>query len=142
MISDELIRRIKERFPHANPTFGKPPEPSVVIPAVHPEVGEIKIYDEGCELTLVAGRFTHGHFSDFDSQSTEEKERNIVDQTVWFLDRLFADQIILWGSHASGGGWYLRESEPATIPEIEQMKKGKQLYVWSGPLHQATRSRC
>jgi hypothetical protein len=134
MISDKLIVRVKERFPNAKAKFGAPPEPAVVFPAVHPEVGDVKIYDDGSELTLVAGHFTHGHFSDFDTKSNEEAEQNIVDDVIRFLEQLFADQIVLWGSHQSGGGWYDRKVTSQTIPAIEQMKKGKPLYVWSGPL--------
>jgi hypothetical protein len=134
MITDKLIPRVKERFPDAKAEFGAPPEPAVVFPAIHPEVGDIKIYDDGSELTLVAGNFTHGHFSDFDTKDPDEAEQNIVDDVLRFLERLFADQIVLWGSHQSRGGWYNRGGTSKAIPSLEQMKEGKQLYVWSGPV--------
>jgi len=134
VISDKLIARVKERFPHAKAIFGAPPKPSVVFPALHPEVGDIEIYDDGSELTLIAGHFTHSHFSDYDNKSNDESEQAIVNDLIAFLERLFTNQVILWGSHNSGGGWYNRDGTDCKNPELESMKQVKQLYVWSGPL--------
>jgi hypothetical protein len=103
------------------------PAPIAVFAAQHPQVGDVEIFDDGSEATLVAGHFTHGHFSDFSSKSPAEAEQNVVDDIVDFLDRLFADQVVLWGSHRSRGGWYNRENEKSGSV------KG-QRYVWSGPL--------
>lgn len=141
MISGKLIQRIKERFPEAKATFGAPPKPSVVFPDVHPDVGDIEIYDDGSELTVVTGHFTHWHATDYHGEP--KNEQKIVDNVVSWLERLFADQIVLWGSHSSGGGWYNREvardSNPYAANSFVQdtmarMKEGKPLYVWSGPL--------
>jgi len=134
VISDKLIQRVKERFPDSRAKFGAPPKPAVVFPAIHPDVGNIEIYDDGSELTLVAGHFTHGHFSDYDSKSEDAAEQRIVDDVIEFLGRLFDDQVVLWGSQKSGGGWYSRKGAHDTNPIVERMKEGKQLYVWSGPL--------
>ena len=112
--------------------LGAPPEASIVFPAVHPEVGDLQIFDDGSEVTIVAGNFTHGHFSAFDSKSSEETEAQIVDEVIEFLERLFADEIVLWGSHRGGGGWYDRSRSAQTPPH--RLRKGQILYVWSGPL--------
>jgi hypothetical protein len=130
VISDKLIQHVKERFPNAKATFGMPPKPAIVFPAVHPEVGDIEIYDDGSEVRLDAGHFTHGHFSGYGSKSKEEAAQWIVEDVINFLERLFADQVILWGSHKSGGGWYRRDGES----NLDPSKQGTQLYVWSGPL--------
>src|SRR5262245_34891909 len=89
--------------------LGSPPQAIAVFAAAHPDVGDVQIFDDGSEVTLVAGNFTHGHFSDFDSKSAEEAEKNIVDDVIAFLERLFADQVVLWGSQRGGGGWYNRD---------------------------------
>ncbi len=69
-----------------------------MFPAVHPAVGNLEIYDDGNELTLVAGNFTHGHFSNYDENlSVDQKESAIVDAVVSFLEDLFADRVVLWG---------------------------------------------
>jgi hypothetical protein len=104
MIADKLIARLRERFPDRAVTFDVPPAACAVFAAVHPEVGDVKIFDDGSEVTLIAGNFTHGHFSDFGADSVEEAEEMIVNNVVNFLERLFADQVVLWGSQGSGGG--------------------------------------
>jgi hypothetical protein len=130
MITDRLIPRLKERFPNQGMTFGLPPKPSVVIAPAHPDFGDVQIFDEGEELTLVVVRFTHDHFSGCMSQSVDEAEQYIVDDVIEFLERLFADQIVMWGTHRGGGGWRIRESSAiAQIPD-----RNAPLFVWSGPL--------
>jgi hypothetical protein len=127
MITEKLIPRLEARFPDRSMKLGASPEAIAVFAAVHPDVGDVQIFDDGSEVTLVAGNFTHGHFSDFDSKSADEAEENIVESVIEFLERLFADQVVLWGSHRGSGGWYDRErgrSEFANGPR----------YVWSGPL--------
>src|SRR5262249_44058665 len=108
MITDKLIPRLQQRFPDRPMKSGKPPEAIAVFAAAHPDVGDIQIFDDGSEVTLVAGKFTHGHFSDFNSKSADEVEENVVESVIEFLERLFADQVVLWGSHRGGGGWYDR----------------------------------
>jgi len=99
-----------------------------VFPAIHPQVGEIQIHDDGDEITLVAGNFTHGHFSSYDeSLSREQKAEQIAGSVVDFLEELFADRIILWGSHRGGGGW-------KPVGENSGWEADEKLYVWSGPL--------
>ena len=127
MIRDKLIPRLRERFPDRRVSFGEPPGPVAVFAAEHADVGDVEIFDDGGEVTLVTGRFTHGHFSDYVSGCVEEAEQRIVEDVVAFLEDLFADRIVLWGSHAGGGGWYGRDAQP-------QWPVTGPLYVWSGPL--------
>jgi hypothetical protein len=50
---------------------------------------------------------------------------------VSFLEELFADRVVLWGSHKGGGGWYnVSEASAASWAE------GEKKFVWSGPLPQ------
>jgi len=127
MITEKLIPRLRERFADRPMKLGAPPEAIAVFAAAHPDVGDVQIFDDGSEVTLVAGNFTHGHFSDFDSETTEQAEENIVENVIEFLDRLFADQVVLWGSHRGSGGWYSRDRDSS------EFAKGPR-YVWSGPL--------
>lgn len=129
MIAEKLIAEVRQRFPTARMSFGAPPEAAVVFEAVHPDVGSIQIFDDGAEATVIAGNFTHGHFSDFDSKSIEDAEKRIVHDVIEFLERLFTDEIVLWGSHRGGGGWYDRSK----AGKLSQ-GTGQALYVWSGPL--------
>ena len=128
MLTEKLIPCLREKFPNRNIRFGTPPEPVAIFPAIHPDVGDVKIHDDGDELTLIAGNFTHGHFSNYDSSLMKaEKEQEIVEQILEFLERLFDDQIVMFGSHRGRGGWYDRG-------EAAMNDANEPAYVWSGPL--------
>jgi len=130
MISDFLIPKLRQRFPNHRIKVGVPPEPCAVFPAIHPEVGDVVISDDGYELTLEAGNFTHSHFSNYDESLSEtQRAECIAEDVAQFLDELFADRVILWGSHHGSGGWYPRGTEPSRV-----FSGHGELYVWSGPL--------
>jgi hypothetical protein len=134
MIFDCLIPKLKEDFPNRGLRVETSPEVRAVFPCVHPEVGDIVIHDDGDELTIYAGNFTHGHFSNYDEKlSKEQKAEKIAEDVVEFLKNLFADQIVLWGSHSGGGGWSKR-GEPNKFYSTGIFKKARNEYVWSGPL--------
>jgi hypothetical protein len=128
VISSILIPELQKRFAGRQLRIGSAPTACAVFPAIHPDVGDVEIFDEGDELTVVAGKFTHGHFSSYDQElSPEQKAARIVQDTMIFLEELFADRIILWGSHDGSGGWYKRDrSSDWASPGTK--------YVWSGPL--------
>jgi hypothetical protein len=129
MISTVLIPKLQQRFPGRGLRIGSPPSPCAVFPAIHSSVGDIQIYDDGDEITLVAGNFTHGHFSNYDDKlSLEQKAEVVADQVVDFLEALFADQVVLWGSHDRSGGWYYSDKADPLLPD------GEKKYVWSGAL--------
>jgi hypothetical protein len=130
MISDFLIPMLRQRFPSRGLRTGVPPEPCAVFPATHPEVGDVVISDDGYELTLEAGNFTHSHFANYDDKLSEtQKAERIAEDVAEFLEELFADRIILWGSHAGSGGWYARDAGPSHVS-----RGHGELYVWSGPV--------
>jgi hypothetical protein len=134
MIFDYLIPKLKERFPNRGLRVETSPGPRVIFPCVHPEVGDFEIRDDGDELTVCAGNFTHGHFSNFDEKlSKEKKAEQIAEDTITFLESVFADQIVFWGSSRGGGGWHHR-SEPNKFFRTGILGKPKKEYVWSGPL--------
>ncbi|MCI0739396.1 MAG: hypothetical protein L0Y72_10155 [Gemmataceae bacterium] len=129
MISAVLIPKLRARFPGRGLRVSSPPSPSAVFPAIHPEVGDIQIYDDGDELTVVAGNFTHGHFSNYDEKlSPEQKASEIAEDVVSFLEALFADEVVFWGSHERCGGWYNIGEDSSS------WAKDDKKYVWSGPL--------
>lgn len=128
MIAAKLVPKLQARFAAHELRLGKEGEPCVTFPAVHPEVGDVLVYDDRDEATVVAGNFTHGHFGNYDEGIDKaERAERIADDVVQFLDDLFSDRIVLWGSHRGGGGWRKRE-----VPDREDdLETG---YVWSGPL--------
>jgi hypothetical protein len=129
MISDYLIAMLQKNFSGRGLVVGNPPNPSAVFPEIHPDVGSIKIYDDKDEVTLVAGNFTHGHFTNYEENlSLEQKHKEIAEEVVSFLRDLFDDRVVLWGSHEKGGGWEILGTE-----ECHELEEPEKLYVWSGP---------
>jgi hypothetical protein len=84
------------------------------------------LQDDDEEITAFLGRFTHGHFSNYDKIPTAEKEKIIAEDVVRFLEDLFADRIVMWGSHRGMGGWH-------PIDSHSLVSHGRKEYVWSGP---------
>jgi hypothetical protein len=107
--------------------------PFVVFPAIHPEVGDIELCDDGDELTVYVGKFTHAHFDNHDQgiSDTERAER-ICHSVLSFLDDIFADRIEMYGSHLGGGGTRLRAGQ--TRGTLSKMSFGSKTHVWSGPI--------
>jgi hypothetical protein len=122
-----LIPELQARFPDRGFYSAAAPERAVVCPAKNPSVGPIEIVDEGDELTILLGKFTHFHVSNYDERlSKDGKADAIVKSTVAFLAELFSDQIVMWGTHRGGGG-YFHAGVAGNPPE------GELLFVWSGP---------
>jgi hypothetical protein len=125
-ISDTLFPMLRERFPDRGMRLESRPEPCAIFPAVHQDVGDIEVCDDGDEVTVYAGKFTHGHFSNYNELSQTEKAQIISADVVEFLDAVFSDQVVFWGSHEGGGGWHRIDIGPYEDPEAGE-------YVWSGP---------
>jgi len=122
-----LIPKLQRRFANCGMRISAPPSPCAVFPAVYPEFGDIQIYDDGDELTVVAGNFTHGHFSNYDEElSAQQKAEVITDSVVRFLEETFADEIVFWGSHDAAGGWH-------KTSERSEWQQAAKEYVWSSP---------
>jgi hypothetical protein len=138
-LTDRLIPELQKRFSDRGLRITGAVQPCAIFPAMHPQVGDIQIHDDGSELTVVAGNFTHGHFANYDEDlSDDKKDEAIVEDVIEFLEALFADRVVLWGSHGGGGGWYRRDrpqTDRHALPlQIEQMKQASDHFVWSGPL--------
>jgi hypothetical protein len=110
--SETLIPLLKARFADRPLVVGTGSEPAATFPAVHPDVGDLVIRDDGDELTIYVGNFTHVHFDS-------------VDETLTFLDDVFADRMEFFGSHLGGGGCRHRTAKALL---------GTRTYVWSGPV--------
>ena len=139
MISEILIPKLKQHFPDRGLRIGTDSgsndlKPCAVFPAIHPDVGTISICDDGDELTVHAGNYTHTHFSNYDDELTEEqKAEKISDEVIEFLKDLFSDKIVLYRSYGIFGGWYPREENEKKESKGIFNNRRKE-YVWSGPL--------
>jgi hypothetical protein len=128
MVFESLLRRLQERFPDG--AFASTPH-AVTFPAANSHVGEIEIVEDGPELIVYLGHFTHAHFANYDkSLSAEQAAKNISENVIALLEDVFADRIVFWGSHRGGGGYYLRGDQPSSV----FARNRGQEYVWSGPI--------
>jgi len=128
MLSEKLIPRLVIRFPNRGLRIHEGKQPKVSFPAAHPEVGDLGIHDDDDELTISLGRLTHGHFSPFDyAAPQDEREEEVIERVLAFLDAVFNDQMEFWSSEKAGG-WHLRGEEPIV------RRRDARRYTWSGPL--------
>lgn len=131
-IRDVLLADLRLRFAARSPSFDSPPAPVVVFPAAHPEVGDLSVWDDGDEATVVIGRLTHSHFNPYDSTLTDQEiAERVTSEVADFLADVFADRVVAWvPSDRRVGGWCRRHDE-----RVEPSgRDGIQRFVWSGPL--------
>jgi hypothetical protein len=127
-ISEKLIPRLLARFSDSGLRVHEGRQPAASFPAAHPEVGDLCIDDDGDELTITVGELTHGHFTPKDYRlPSQEKQEDLIERVMEFLDKVFADQIEFW-SAGRAGGWHARGEEP-----LGQWRNRRR-FVWSGPL--------
>lgn len=131
MISEHLIPMIQDRFPNLGSRERNKGNHVFTFPPKIEEYGPVQIYDDEDEVTVYLGRFTHGHFSNYEEGLTmEEKERKIAEDVIHFLEALFDDRVLAWGSHSGMGGW--------KIVEDGSHKKlmFRETYAWSGNIEE------
>jgi hypothetical protein len=99
---------------------------------VRPEIGDLHIYDDGAQATVVITGITHGDFGVYDEHlNTEEKEQIITEDVISFLVTLFSDRVVLYRTFSKGmGGWTVIEQG---VKDIEFIA-GREYFVWSGPI--------
>jgi hypothetical protein len=131
VILDRLIQAARAAFGEGSFREMGDPLPAIVFPAVHPDVGDIEVQADAGELVVILGRFTHTHHANYDDGlSASEAEERVVEQVIAYLREIFADRVVMWGSHRGAGGSYARGREPLMVVVTERGPE----YVWSGPL--------
>ena len=126
MLLQILLPILRERYSGRGLVAIDSPEPCAVFPGIHPAIRRVVIYDGREEMTVSIDDFAHGHCSDA-SAFRAVREQRIVESVVEFLDALFADRIVVWGRHETGGGWYRPD------PDGSPHRGGEPEFVWSGP---------
>jgi hypothetical protein len=130
MIQDKLIPMLGQKYAGLGVRLGSPPDPIAIIPAKHPGVGDVSIYDDGDEATISIGEITHGYFNPYDATLTqEEAEAEIACEVMGFLEDLFADKYLLWKARGNGGGgWQHLDYMDRPL----QPRENTDYFVWSG----------
>ena len=124
-IADTLFPALRDRYPDRGFRVEVDPEPCAVFPAAGAHIGDVRICDDGDEVTVYPGHFLHAHISNYDDVSRAEKTKAISDEVIELLDALFADRIAFWGAR-SAGGWRWLDSAKGEQPADNE-------YVWSRP---------
>lgn len=128
MLFEKLKSRFEEMFPEREFEVKNTPNKTIIIKPEYPEFGNVEIIDDGDELTLIAGNFTHGHFSCYENLPDEEKEEEIIENTIEFLQAMFKNNVVFWGTHKSMGGWHRLDLDPNFKDEHHSNQ-----YLWSCP---------
>jgi hypothetical protein len=139
MLARVLIPKLQQHFPDRGLEIIKNrvadrSAPFCVFPKIHSDVGNVEIQDDGDEVTVFVGRFTHVHFGNYDDDlSPADKAERIANYVVEFLDAIFNDRIEFWGTKWSGG-CRARGTKQGKLDFLFGPSRKTQLYVWSGPL--------
>jgi hypothetical protein len=68
--------------------------------------GDILIEEDGEEIIVTFGRFTHSHFACYrEDIDASQRRREIVSSVIDTLRQVFSGAIAFHGSHESGGRW-------------------------------------
>ena len=115
--------------------IGTYPEPAAVFAAVHPDVGDVTVRDQGTRVTVAIGDVIADDFLSFDGHlSRDERIERITKDVVRFLAELFADRLLFWRSTDNRNpGWRERGDAGYSEPLVLDNRAYRR-YVWSGPL--------
>ena len=104
------------------------------IPAAHPEVGDLLVWDDVEELTIGIGAHHHGHHSlyMYDDLPSGEAEDRVVQEAMDFVRALFAQRLVLG---LSWDGDRLRWSRTYQLDTDNDFQGavGYKEYFWTGP---------
>lgn len=133
VVTDYLEKNIPHEIEKLDPEEGNP---FLLIKAKSPDFGDIQLFDDGDEVTIWFGKFTHSHFSNYDDISVEEKELQIAKDVYQILKQTLADELEFWVSKV-GGGFHGAQKESVYYPTNKFLgrifnRKPRVYYRWSG----------
>jgi len=123
-----MIKRLNRDFPSLKFSVNNE-EQFITIPPIYKDFGELIIQDEDYELTVFLGNFTHWHVGDFEKPINENE---ITTEVSEFLNDLFKNKIVMWGSNETSGGFYYKNVKPNSR---EWLAEQHNEYAWSGPIN-------
>jgi hypothetical protein len=86
MIRDHLVPAVKEVFPNLAFKISPTSNPIISLSSSSAEIGDLHIYDDGDQATVIITGITHGDFGVYDENlNTEEKEQIITEDVISFL---------------------------------------------------------
>jgi hypothetical protein len=129
-IREKLLPALLTAFPDCNLRLSDEPACVAVFPAKCPEVGDLSIYDDGKEATVVVGSQTHFHVNCYGMDVTEDEcIESIVEEIIEFLRELFEDRILMWSVDQGRGCGGI---EPYDGNMSEYVYETADTFLWSG----------
>jgi len=150
VFKDVLVPALIKRYGAA--AFRGGTHDPIIFPAVHPDVGELRINDntspgEVEEAIVFIGRHAHGHFFASRKDRQAEQDRDVSRQVMHCLELLFSDRLLIISSESGAGGFEEvsennEEEGKVTWEDILKDELGIddfKYYLWSGPVDPSTR---
>ena len=123
-----FIAALSEKFPNQFTVELDENHSFIRFPAKSPEFGDVEIYEEYPGAYIVnVGKFTHSHFDCYEG-SEDEQMKKAAEIIIDFLEELFADRVICYGTDI-WGGFYVK----GYYENDERTNDGcTDYFVWSG----------
>jgi hypothetical protein len=128
-------------------TFADGSPPTAIIPAKHPDVGDMTIYDDGDELTIEIGHKHHTHISAYNYGSYAEEERlaMVARAAADFADDVMRDRVCITvefkGERCIGSShFYVNESNASSSMvrgigvDAMTSESRSERFFWSGTI--------
>lgn len=128
MILDALIQKIKEELPESTWHLVPGDVPTIVFPATSSDFGDIHVMEQGDEITVLFGHFTHCHFGCYEPALSEAARVDaIASDAASCLADVFAGRLEFYGSHTGAGGFRKRGTQGV----LSRFIFGRSAHVWS-----------
>jgi hypothetical protein len=124
-----FFKELQEVVPDYEQLVKMTDRPELVIPAQHPETGELHVWLDGDEVTVGIGEYFHTHFSiyDYSSDIRRDNEKEAAGKAVRFIQDVLADRVVFHVFSRSTGSYYRTSHNPPSL------KPGDREFIWSGP---------
>lgn len=131
MLHETIVENLKKEFPASGIAINEPPQPIAVFAAQQDAVGKAFVYVDGGEAIVEIEKITHGHFANYDEKlSEEERNQQIAEAVVDFLEALFDDRVLLFVNEDSRiGGWRRLD----LTEDVGPLSPDYRHYFWSKP---------
>ena len=81
MISDHLVPAVKEVFPNLAFKISPTSNPIISLSSSSAEIGDLHIYDDGDQATVIITGIAHGDFGVYDENSTQKRRNKLLQKT-------------------------------------------------------------
>ena len=96
----------------------------ITIRPVWSDFGLVEIIEDGGQIIVDWGRFTHSHIDSFNEDS-EEQVAEIVESLRHLLGNVIADKVAFWGVRNGAGGCFF-------VGDSEFQRGQERAHLWSG----------